>query len=112
LRSHLARQLARFSIARYFITRIKINASIEYQQVFTNSYSLRDRLVKIGWGTKKTPIVTLRLIEIRKCLGTVKRQRKRKPKLIIAPFPDKKRGDDQFFFQSPPKPSLTTSLQA
>ncbi len=27
----------------HFITRIKINASIEYQQVFTNSYSLRDR---------------------------------------------------------------------
>ncbi len=50
----------------HFITRIKINASIEYQQVFTDSYSLRDRLVKIGSGTKKTPIVTLRLIEIRK----------------------------------------------
>ncbi len=60
----------------HFVTRIKINASIEYQQVFTNSYSLRDcaprtaingnRLVQIGSGTKKTPIVTLRLIEIRK----------------------------------------------
>ncbi len=36
-----------------------------YQQVFTDSYSLRDRLVKIGSGTKKTPFVTLRLIEIR-----------------------------------------------
>ncbi len=50
----------------HFITRIKINAAIEYQQVFTDSYSLRDRLVKIGSGTKKTPVVTLRLIEIRK----------------------------------------------
>jgi Transposase DDE domain len=50
----------------HFITRIKINASIEYQQVFTDSYALRDRLVKIGSGTKKTPIVTLRLIELRK----------------------------------------------
>ncbi len=49
----------------HFITRIKINAAIEYQQVFTDSYNLRDRLVKIGSGTKKTPIVTLRLIEIR-----------------------------------------------
>ncbi len=49
----------------HFITRMKINAAIEYQQVFTDSYSLRDRLVKIGSGTKKTPIVTLRLIEIR-----------------------------------------------
>ena len=57
----------------HFITRRKINAAIEYQQVFTDSYSLRaprsgslrDRLVKIGSGTKKTPIVTLRLIEVR-----------------------------------------------
>jgi hypothetical protein len=49
----------------HFITRIKINAAIEYQQVFTDSYHLRDRLVKIGSGTKKTPIITLRLIEIR-----------------------------------------------
>ena len=30
-----------------------------YQQVFTDSYTLRDRLVKIGSGTKKTPILTL-----------------------------------------------------
>jgi hypothetical protein len=49
----------------HLITRIKINTAIEYQQVFTDSYSLRDRLVKIGSGTKKTPIVTLRLIEVR-----------------------------------------------
>lgn len=50
----------------HLITRIKINASIEYQQIFTDSYSLRDRLVQIGSGTKKTPILTLRLIEIRR----------------------------------------------
>ncbi len=49
----------------HFITRIKINAAIEYQKVFTDSYSLRDRLVQIGSGKKKTPIVTLRLIEVR-----------------------------------------------
>lgn len=49
----------------HFITRRKINAAIQYQQVFTNSYDLRDRLVKIGSGTKTTPIVTLRLIEVR-----------------------------------------------
>ena len=219
----------------HFITRIKINAVIEYQQVFTDGYALRDRLVKIGSGTKKTPIVTLRLIEVRvgkswrsyltsvidpeilppyvvidlyqkrwriedafnvvkrllglsylwtgsingiklqiwatwlfyavlvdlgdavadelalpfdrislemvyrglyyfhgaakcgetqdpvkyfsnpdiqKCLGILKRQRKPNKKLIIAPFPDKQRGNDQFFFQSPPQPSLTASLQA
>ena len=28
-------------------------AAIEYQQVFTDGYTLRDRLVKIGSGTKK-----------------------------------------------------------
>ncbi len=50
----------------HFITRIKINAAIEYQQVFTDGYALRDRLVRIGSGTKKTPVVILRLIEIRK----------------------------------------------
>ena len=49
----------------HFVTRIKINAAIEYQQVFTDGHTLRDRLVKIGSGTKKTPIVTLRLIEVR-----------------------------------------------
>jgi hypothetical protein len=219
----------------HFITRIKINAAIEYQQVFTDSYTLRDHLVKIGSGTKKTPIITLRLIEVRagkvwrsyltsvldpevlppyvvidlyqkrwriedafntvkrllglsylwtgslngiklqiwatwlfysvlvdlgdgvadelslpfdrislemiyrglyyfhsastrgeahepvkyfanpdiqKCLGIVKRQRKPNKKLIVAPFPKKQRGSDQFFFQFSPKPPLTTCLQA
>lgn len=219
----------------HFITRIKINAAIEYQQVFTDSYGLRDRLVKIGSGTKKTPVVTLRLIEVRvgkvwrsyltsvlnpevlppyvvidlyqkrwriedafnvvkrllglsylwtgsingvklqiwttwlfyavlvdlgdavadelslpldrislemiyrglyyfhgaskrgetqdpveyfsnpdilKCLGIVKRQRKPKKKLIIAPFPEKQRDSDQFFFQYPLKTSLTTGFPA
>jgi hypothetical protein len=219
----------------HFITRIKINAAIEYQTVFTDGHALRDRLVKIGFGTKKTPIVTLRLIEIRvgkvwrsyltsvlepeilppyvvidlyqkrwriedafntvkrllglsylwtgsingiklqiwatwlfyavlvdlgdavaseislpvdrislemiyrglyyfhgascrgeasdpvkyfarpdiqKCLGIVKRQRKPKQKLIVAPFPDKQRGYDQFFFQSSTKSTLTSCLQA
>ena len=218
----------------HLITRIKINAAIEYQQVFTDSYSLRDRLVKMGSGTKKTPFVTRRLIEIRvgkvwrsyltsvlepeilppyvvidlyqkrwriedafntvkrllglsylwtgsingiklqiwatwlfyavlvdlgdavadeislpvdpislemiyrglyyfhgastreeahdpvkyfaqpniqKCLGIVKRQRKPKQKLIVAPFPDKQRGSDYFFFQSSSKSALTPCFQ-
>lgn len=211
----------------HFITRVKINAAIEVQQVFTDGYTLRERLVKIGSRTKKTPIVTLRLVEVRvgklwhsyltsvldpeilppyvvidlyqkrwriedafnvvkrllglsylwtgsingiklqiwatwlfyavlvdlgdavadelslpfdrislemiyrglyyfhsalsrgeahdpvkyfanpehqKCLGIVKRQRKPNQKLVVAPFPDKQRGSDQFFFHSPPKP--------
>ncbi len=49
----------------HFITRIKINAKVEYQQVFTDGSSLRDRLIRLGSGTKKTPFVTVRLIEIR-----------------------------------------------
>jgi hypothetical protein len=219
----------------HFITRIKVDAAIEYQQVFSNGYTLRDRLVKLGSGRKKTPIITLRLIEVRvgkvwhsyltsvldpevlppyvvidlyqkrwriedafnivkrllglsylwtgsvngiklqiwatwlfyavlvdlgdavadelslpfdsislemiyrglyyfhsaasrgeasdpvkyfanpeqqKCLGIVKRQRKPNKKLIVAPFPEKQRGSNQFFFQFPPKPPLTTCLPA
>jgi hypothetical protein len=219
----------------HFITRVKVNAAIEYQKVFTNSYTLRDRLIKIGSGTKKTPIVTLRLIEVKvgkiwhsyltsvldpevlppyvvidlyqkrwriedafnvvkrllglsylwtgslngiklqiwatwlfyavlvdlgdavanelslpfdsislemiyrglyyfhgaanrgetsdpvkyfanpdnqKCLGIVKRQRKPNKKLIVAPFPEKQRCSDHFFFQSLPKSLLITCFSA
>jgi hypothetical protein len=214
----------------HFITRVKVNAKIQYEQVFTDSFTLRDRLVKIGSGTKKTPIVTLRLIEVKvgkswhsyltsvldpeilppyvvsdlygkrwriedafnvvkrllglsylwtgstngiklqiwatwlfyvvlvdlgdavadelslpfdcislemiyrglyyfqgassrgeasdpvkyfaapeqKILGVVKTIRKPNKKLIVAPFPEKQRGTDQFFFQIPPKSILTT----
>ena len=49
----------------YFITRLKKRASIQVEQVFTDSYGLRDRLIRLGSGTKKTPFVTLRLIEVR-----------------------------------------------
>jgi hypothetical protein len=40
-------------------------ASIQVKQVFTDSYTLRDRLIRLGSGTKKTPFITLRLIEVR-----------------------------------------------
>jgi hypothetical protein len=49
----------------HFITRIKINAKVEYKQVFTEGYSLRDRLICLGSGTKKTPFITVRLIEVK-----------------------------------------------
>jgi hypothetical protein len=42
-----------------------VNAKIQYEQVFTDIFTLRDRLVKIGSGTKKIPIVTLGLIEVK-----------------------------------------------
>ena len=44
-------------------------------------------------------------------LGIVKRQRKPNVKLIVAPFPDKQRGSDQFFFQAFSRIPLTTALQ-
>jgi hypothetical protein len=48
-----------------FITRLKKGASIQVEQVFTESYALRDRRIRLGAGTKKTPFITLRLIEVR-----------------------------------------------
>jgi hypothetical protein len=48
-----------------FITRIKKGAAIKVKQVFTDSYGLRDRKIYLGSGTKKTPFITLRLIEVR-----------------------------------------------
>ncbi len=49
----------------HFITRLKKGASIKVEKVFTDSYGIRDRLIRLGSGTKKTPFVTLRLIEVR-----------------------------------------------
>ena len=49
----------------HLITRLKKGASIQVQPVFTHSYGIRDRLIRLGAGTKKTPFVTLRLIEVR-----------------------------------------------
>ena len=49
----------------HFITRLKKGASIKVEQTFTDSYSIRDRLIRLGSGTKKTPYITVRLIEVR-----------------------------------------------
>ncbi len=48
-----------------FITRIKKGASFQVKEVFSNSYALRDRLIILGCGKNNTPILTLRLVEIR-----------------------------------------------
>ena len=48
-----------------FITRLKKGAALQFEQVFTNSYSIRDRVVRVGTGTDKMPYVTLRLVEIK-----------------------------------------------
>lgn len=44
-------------------------------------------------------------------LGIIKRQRKPTVKLIVAPFPEKQRGSNQFFFQASSQSPLTTTLQ-
>ena len=49
----------------HFITRLKKGASIKPLQVFTDSYEIRDRRVQMGSGTKRTPFITLRLVEVR-----------------------------------------------
>ena len=49
----------------HFITRLKKGAAIKVEQVFTNSYALRDSLIRLGSGRKNTPFITLRLIEVR-----------------------------------------------
>src|SRR4028119_360805 len=48
-----------------FITRIKKGGYSQIKQVLTPSYDIKDRIIKIGSGTKKTPIVTVRLVEVR-----------------------------------------------
>ena len=48
-----------------FITRIKKGASVKILKRFTKSHDLRDSLINIGCGKKGTPIITLRLVEIR-----------------------------------------------
>ena len=49
----------------HFITRLKKRAAIKVEEVFTESYSLRDRKIRLGSGTKRTPYVTLRLVEVK-----------------------------------------------
>jgi hypothetical protein len=48
----------------HFITRLKAKASIQILQVFTNTHSVKDKLIKLGTGKGGTPVLTLRLIEI------------------------------------------------
>jgi len=48
-----------------FITRLKKGAAIKVLEIFTESYALRDRKIRLGSGTKRTPYITLRLVEIK-----------------------------------------------
>jgi Transposase DDE domain len=49
----------------HLITRLNSKASFTVERVFTNSYSIRDRIVIMGAGNQKTPSITMRLVEIR-----------------------------------------------
>lgn len=48
-----------------FITRIKKGASYQVERVLTNTYDVKDQIIKIGAGTKQTPALTIRLVQIR-----------------------------------------------
>ena len=49
----------------HLITRLNNKGSFTVERIFTNSYSIRDRTVKMGAGNKTTPCITMRLVEIR-----------------------------------------------
>lgn len=49
----------------HLITRLNNKASFTVERVFTNSYSIRDRVVTMGAGTTKIPCIRMRLVEIR-----------------------------------------------
>ena len=48
-----------------FITRLKKNAKIKVLKVFTSTETVKDLLIELGTGQNDTPILTLRLIEVR-----------------------------------------------
>ena len=49
----------------HFVTRLKKRAAIKVLEVFTEGHSLRDRKIRLGSGTKRTPYITLRLVEVK-----------------------------------------------
>ena len=49
----------------HFISRVKKGAAIKVLEVFTEAHSLRDSKIRLGSGTKTTPYITLRLIEVK-----------------------------------------------
>ncbi len=63
-------------------------------------------------GEASDPVKYFAHPDNQKCLGIVKRQRKPNQRLIVAPFPDKQRGDGLLFFQSSSKSPLTPCFQA
>ena len=48
-----------------FITRLKAGTAVKLLQVFTSQHNVKDQLIQLGTGRNGTPILTLRLVEIR-----------------------------------------------
>ena len=48
-----------------FITRLKVGSAVKVLQAFTSQHSVRDQLIRLGTGRNGTPILTLRLVEMR-----------------------------------------------
>ncbi len=63
-------------------------------------------------GEAHDPVKYFANPDLQKCLGIVKRQRKPNQRLIVAPFPEKQQGSNQFFPQSSSKSPLTPCFQA
>lgn len=53
----------------HFITRLKSNTKIAFVRQLTATDSLKDSIVRIGCGQKGTPILLLRLVEVRREQG-------------------------------------------
>jgi hypothetical protein len=66
----------------------------------------------VSRGEASDPVKYFAHADHQKCLGIVKRQRKLNKKLRVAPFPEKQRNSDHFFFQSLPKSPLITCFSA
>jgi hypothetical protein len=49
----------------HFITRLKSNTKIEFVRSLTVNDALQDRLVRVGTGQKGTPVLLLRMVEVR-----------------------------------------------
>jgi Transposase DDE domain len=49
----------------HLITRLNNGASFAVERVLTDSYSIRNQIVSMGAGNKKTPCITMRLVEIK-----------------------------------------------
>jgi len=82
---------------------------ISLEMVYRGLYYFHGASVR---GEALDPVQYFAHPDHQRCLGIVKRQRKHKKKLIVAPFPERQRGSDPFFFHSSSQTPLTTCLQA